>query len=854
MPTFPLRINNGLYTAAGELDLPNGFLIDARGIYFKYDDVGRTWKVPGRAQVGAAPGWAAPVDLTFLQFDTGAGSKLLALADNKLYTAAVAAVIAGWTSAKDKQAVPVEFTRAGSFLDAIHDGQDRWLVWSGADEPVLVCDSSTRWRQLGVNKPAVAPTLAKVGSAATITRALANGTGTWANPGNAWDTSTSTAASGLCSSSVNPAQIWSWAGAAGNISNHFLTVRVGSSSLPPYGDGGGSTGSGTGGGGTGTESIVGGVTLEYSTDSGSTWTKFFDKKITITVQDATVSLAAANGQPLANVRVRATAYYTSGTGSFHGNVYDTYLNTSGASAALITSGTYYYAFTEEYAGPDGITVESAWSDVASITVTNPADACYGISVTLPQASVNTQAMGFDTSLINFNIYRSTATGVPPALGYRTALNKAAWSGGTPQWTDPFTGDASILPAKVLDIVAVGDSYIRRNGTPPSFRDATLYQGAIVAIPANDPYRLQWSMPQYPEYWPLPVHDIILTGTERNDELKGVVTLNNSLVVFTESQAIRVKNLPFAGGSSFDLSATTREILAANSGLVGSPRAYEFFTTPAGRQVVAWVSHAGVYMTDGVFRHEWGMGVVRLTAHLDWEQTVDLNSLSSAKLDYDPQKQLLHFNFLDTNGVWQSFWFHISPMHWFKGPDAGQLIPKVTGTHRVSQVNGGLRMVSRACGEISGGFEQFSLFSDGRIFQELTGVTDAAQLFNPHGDIETFARTGRFYLKGVAPEAIVQIARISFQHSDWGPAAQCEWEIELRNDQSGVSQVVRKSGVSLRGARVTSLWVSRAGHSVRVTFKHTGPHFGGLDTIFLDGDGFGGEYAKSSSGSGDEGNS
>lgn len=821
MPKFDLRVDNGIDTSSDELALEPGYLRAARGWIYKPHSKMQLCKIPGRSLAGDAPNVTSFTDLAHANL-VGGDNQLLALGDGALYNTNAATSLAAWTAAQDAAASPANFSVGGSYLKALPDGTRRVIALTGAEnERPLVRDIDGNWRRLGLRKPSRPSLSSVVASVGTITFPDSD-TGDWSNGTEAYDDDTSTAASSTLSDVDTKTHTWSFAG-AGSAASDTLFVQVASSSTPinpefqdpefDYGLGGGSSG----GGDTGGESVDATLKIEVSEDQTAgtpTWSTIFEQAIPVA---ATVVQSPLSASTFNDVAVRATLTYSAGTAQVIGYVVEIYTS-DGAGTATISEGNYQYAITEVYrkALSDGsvVTVESGNSDIIEVEVTGTK---YGIVLTLPTKN-NPVTDGVPAENHYFRIYRSVVNGVWPNLGLIGEV-----SGTASSFTDNFTFGPDTLGTPGLNIVTVGAVYLPAAGEPPAMRDATLWRGSLIAIDADKPSRLVYSLPGAPEYFPVPAHSFRNFPADRSTELKGITNVNDVILVFGRNRVWRIRNLAFAGGATFNLGETFVEVLSPNVGLAGTPKAHTLAVTERGTAIAFWVSDTGIWMTDGSTGSEGGTGVRDASLRLDWEGMVDTDRLDETQLTFDPLNHIVWFDYYAPDGDRKALAFHISQHHWVQ-TGADQIVPKVTGPHN-------LPFEGRASGEDTGEIlRQWTVYSDS-VYNESDGTADAAQLDGLGQDIISYAETGWVY--PVGPDSEAMLYHCVTQHDDWGRSQVLEAHFQCRRDETGSVQHRVAKGVSLAGTRASRFWVNRSGQSIKVAFKHIGQSDGRLSPFLIE---------------------
>jgi hypothetical protein len=259
-------------------------------------------------------------------------------------------------------------------------------------------------------------------------------------------------------------------------------------------------------------------------------------------------------------------------------------------------------------------------------------------------------------------------------------------------------------------------------------------------------------------------------------------------------------------SNFDVSQIQVDVLSPNEGLAGGALSYCTFQSQKGFSVLVWVSDSGLWMTDGSLPSEGGLGIVKLTANLNWRKFVDTSLLTRSRLIYDPILQTIFFDYYNTAGAFRTLCLHTAPDHWIQsGQD--HTVPKITGPHTSA-------VLTRGIGEFQGTLRQWSLDTTRlKLYNERTGTSDDGQ------PILSVLETGWQQPGGPQEEYLCNLG--SLYHSDWGPSETCDLDLLARRDDTGVIQEVRKGGLSLAGAAVVNFYINRASKSIRLRITHNG---------------------------------
>jgi hypothetical protein len=826
MEDLTLEATKGVNTVDAETRLPAGHIVKAENWVLTKDDRSSIHKMPGRTLAGSAPA-ASAKGIVHLQHD-GTADQLVVLASSKLHEADAATTLGSWTEAKDQE-TPTALAVTGDYLKALPDTRNGAILWSGAaDERPLVRSEDGVYRYLSMKKPE-APTL-EVGAAAAYTKSplAPNGAGTeditasnqWNNEDKGRDGTAllDTFADVTLNAAGSKVNYWKFATQAATPDNQEgIYLMVGTSSRTPSrydatnirtGWGPRATGRPAGPSGD-PEPLIARLKVEVAEDwdgmvaglATATYVTLLEKQVPVENTTLYHEFVDNSLDDLMDIIVKVTLIYTSGTAQVQGRVYNITAS-DGALATATATGTYTYAVTEVYrevmAGGRIIEVESSPSDPVSLAI----DGDNGIKLT-PPARVNLTTDGYATANMFRRIYRSTSTGTWPDLGMIAEIDI-----DTVIFYDNFlTVTETTLGAPGIHVVTIGSATIHAAGQCPDFYDATLFQGAVVAIPVIDRSQIHWSMPGMPDVWPFPAHAFAPLPSERNDQLCGIAEVGDVLLVLSRTQILRFRSLPMADRADFDLGNLRRDILSPNEGLAGTPKAYCTFQSQKGHPMLAWVSDNGIWATDGNLITERGLGVIKLSVNVSWETEVDTSRLDETNLTFDADSQIIWFDYYDTDGNRRCITFHTSSNHWIPtGQD--QLAPMYMGPHPC-------RLTDRAIGELSGELKQWSLnATDSKVYNERTGSDDDGD------DIVSYLEWGWTHAAG--PMEQVHFYKGIVYHGDWGTSEFLDLEIQTRRDGAGTPQTVHKRGLSLRGdSSVPIGLINMSGQSLKVRAKHIG---------------------------------
>lgn len=853
MADIVLEVDKGRNSGTDQKRLPEGFVARAKNFIYEKKDPSRLHKIAGRTLMGsiAESGvTAANTDgVAYARYDEGT-DQILLQANSQLYETNSAVSLGSWTSVTKQDGPNTPFARAGSFIKTIQDPLRRNIVFSGADgEQPLVRDADGNWRYLSLVPPGVATLSTTVAAAgAAILRPNADegqftggGAPTTTSEGaataefdhtlftaaKAWDGDVDTYAYKHLTSSGIVAHDFTFA--ASTSTNYTITVdyEAGASGSPKIED-----------------PLDAYILLQ--TNIGSGFTSFHSSHVIDGITRVSSNISTAFNPSALTVRVILN-YRTDSLYSVFIKVKDIrILQTDVHPTTVLTgasTGRIQYAVTEAYrttlTNGKNIFVESAPSELAvdeadlkteGIAYDGTSSSHTSIRLALPA-----QANYIDDTLTKYpsarqflfkRIYRSVDGGVYPNLGLIAEVELDAT-----YFYDTFAQDKDTLGAPGLNVLYVGDAIYNVAEAAPAFVDATNYEGSIVAIPTANPHSIRWSPPGSPDYFPIPHEFSFFTG-DFNNEGKGITSIGDTIILFLRNSVLRIRDLAMAtGGPEFNpIDQMKLRKLTSTEGLAAGPLGYCGFHSQVGHDLVGWISHSGIWITDGSLPSERGMGVVRITTHMDWEKDVDVDRLGEAQLHYDGVLQAIIFDCFDPEGNAQTYYFHTAARHWVTtGED--QLVPKLSGPHTLTS-NG------RAIGDNGTNLLHWVLDTANlRLLNERTGADNVGSL------ITSVLETGWVYPTG--PRTGFQIYAGEVYHSDWGSNEVCDVEIQTRRDVSGVIQSSHKKGISLSGDRLTPLiHLKGSGQSLRAFLSHTGKTTASgkpvraVGPIVIDGEGVG----------------
>jgi len=188
-------------------------------------------------------------------------------------------------------------------------------------------------------------------------------------------------------------------------------------------------------------------------------------------------------------------------------------------------------------------------------------------------------------------------------------------------------------AVIIEALGV-QSAISAAGSPPPCSTATVFEGAIVSNDMEHPAWIKYSQAGAVEYWP----ELYFLNfeTDDRDEVTYLGTVNNKLICGLKGAIYRINYLPTEEDAD-GRRGLAYERLSRTHGIANAKSACTF-QGPDGRELLAFVSHNGVFATDGYT-------ITKLNSRINWRRLMGLNSVftGSLALVNDPDLGLLWFH-------------------------------------------------------------------------------------------------------------------------------------------------------------------------------------------------------------------
>lgn len=258
---------------------------------------------------------------------------------------------------------------------------------------------------------------------------------------------------------------------------------------------------------------------------------------------------------------------------------------------------------------------------------------------------------FDTTSINGDgthrrIYRSIDAPLYEDRIHRAYLASGDTNEGDGTTARPFLYDfigerIATLPATVTSFVDTGGTLAeafasitvdvlgvrtttQRDIRPPKWTTGTIFENSLVVNDVDNKGIARYSFPGKP--WAFPDIFLLQPPLKENDEVTFIGLLGNECLIALRDNIYRINYLPRETDSEFSRGRPI-ELLSSNHGIVNE-HAATVFTMEASSPRLAFCARTGVWMTDGYT-------VIPLTLNIDWDDLVDVDNLSNARMQNVP---------------------------------------------------------------------------------------------------------------------------------------------------------------------------------------------------------------------------
>ena len=783
---------NGGYVSTGADarsadDLESGELTSMRGAFYRKNDRGMAWKMPGRSEFGSA-GSGGVKGIAICQFDEGGTDYLVASIGTTLVAATPGATGTFASLATGLNSSATVLTAAQQ--------EDRWFLGNGYDDNrVLMPDGTVRL--MGMKTPTEAPTATATTVSQVIFRPTANAWGfhgdagasipstnpaigiAFANPGNAYDSDQNTFASGT-----------PHAPPSGSVFVAFQFSTVIYSGIP------------TSGGAAdrkvrilwGADILAGSTNIRFyvSENSGNSYSEaynvYYAYPEVIEPNWVEVPITAEN------TSVTVECFIECSVGS-HGSslrVYDVMVQAGSAASVTTTLGGIRYAITE-YNSYDKL--ESPPSER-----TAPLALAAG-----GQANVVRPTL-INSAATHWRVYR-IGDGVTNTLDNLGLVSGDILASDT-TWVDTFEVAVTEQATPIVPLLTVGELSLARDTPPPAMFSMISWKGSICGISRSSPRAWYYSELGFPESFPA-FYVVTNFPLDDHDTLVGQMAVGETLVLLCNGAVLALDDVPRVTDGVYN-SASARPI-KGHPGCVGT---YAFTTfSVAGEPRGAWVSPFGVYITNG-------QTCACISTDLCWEREVNVPYLGTSVLRWDAKNVILWFQFdKDGDGLND----HEMAFHMAEAHSKGESKPKLSQPTAKATSCMASALIDSTHYRFSGHP------SDGSVYVEESGTVDEAT----GSEVEMTVRSGQ-----VGREMInLGVIKATLSHSDFGTGETGTFTATLYRDSSN-SENSREQEIRLDGHRGTTIGVGRAGDLVDVEIAYSGPGTGGLGDVSLEVEGHG----------------
>lgn len=388
---------------------------------------------------------------------------------------------------------------------------------------------------------------------------------------------------------------------------------------------------------------------------------------------------------------------------------------TGALGGTGITGTYVY-WTTEY---DSV------NDVESASGTSAASPAILTIVPANQTVTITKPATINASATHWRVYRTIASGLYPT-GWRVATVLI----GTSTYADSTSDAALVLPNQPYDTVAPNDVPEPRNYPPPVFRSICTFEGSLCGVYARS---LAFSETGTPHYFPQTY--VVNFRPTFGGQARCVRTVDEFALVFFDHDTFRVNTLPKAADSFFDTGVVQKHI--ADYG-TPSPLGACRFSGWGGIEMVFFWDRSGPMITDGkVFD--------RAVDNID-STMVPAANLATVECHDNPYRFRVEVTYLDSASKYRRLDFYYDSMRVTQERGFPELA--WTGPHLVP--GPGTYGVLNGVGVVWTG----SRAGDGKVYQEDSGYSDAAQLVDSAGTVNFRMRTPRLYANGINSQATI----------------------------------------------------------------------------------------------------
>lgn len=308
-----------------------------------------------------------------------------------------------------------------------------------------------------------------------------------------------------------------------------------------------------------------------------------------------------------------------------------------------------------------------------------------------------------------------------------------------------SAEATVTPYEI--VAPPGGIAVSARSEPPKCIVMRVFQDSLVAIDKDDRQAVKFSLADDPHYFPSVNRVPINPGYQ--DDSNALEVCNNAILVFTGMYGYRLDDLPRDTDAEdiFTSAGRSKEPFSNGHGCV-SPRGTAVFSVFGSGELCLFVSRDGIWITDG-YKADYA------SRELDWENTVDISSLSRSVLKNNPKRSRVEFYYASkaNSSVIERLDFYYHP---------GIIRPPEEAAFPRLPILGPTRVPGYAAtlGILNSDYQMFAgstVLSTalGGVYVEGTGTSDAAQLYDSAGTINKRWKVKDFYPAGINGAARVQ---------------------------------------------------------------------------------------------------
>ena len=355
---------------------------------------------------------------------------------------------------------------------------------------------------------------------------------------------------------------------------------------------------------------------------------------------------------------------------------------------------------------------------------------------------------------------------------------------------PSGDEYDIVSASIAGLI----TNVAKNGPPPTMETADVLEDSLYGWDVNNKSIIQYSVPDEIHKWPS-LYKIRFESKEE-DEGVAVRTIGQIGVALMRDSVWRIQTLPVPEDAAFQPERVKTQIDGA-FGCAGA-LAVDSFSMGGGPRLAYISPDGGLIITDG---YDWG------TVHddLNWEDTVDVSKLSTARLTNNPSEYRLEMIATEkSTGLVKQWFFHYHSTHLKEASQQGTVTFKVTGP-----IN--LQATSKTRGLLNGKRRLFSGHTNGVVYLDAGQEADGAG-----NTISMDVETKEYYFAGVGVRN--RLTRLHCHHQA-GTATQTA-TVDLIEKNPGEDESPTPETVSLARREATPVYIEGHAEAFRLRFRNS----------------------------------